>query len=409
MTRAAGKALPGSIDKYPVEIKPVPGGFKSGPTLSTVTTQNGVSTSKSTRAKNAQGTATRSGNSPNVVVPVDTTQRFDRPIPIGVSSFNAQTLDTGGVGVLCASGTLGCRAKDSSGKLYAISNSHVWGALGAGTVGELIVQPSQGDNNCLTQTDINTIGTLADFTSYINDVAGGPFFRSNTLPLNFIDAALMEVSDAADPTGALVPAVGFATPSDGYGAPSSNILRANRIGLQVQKHGRTTGYTRGYTSAVNIMATIGGAVPNEDADYYRLDEFLGLPPFASLGAPGDSGSLIVTMDGRRPVALLFAGGSAGALQKTVTLGNLIGPVLDRFNVRVDDGTTAAVHTGGVSTTGISARGGLALGNLSEKDLADFQVVDAAGIITNELLPAELRGRVRPNQRPLIPSINGSGP
>ncbi len=400
--RSTAKQLPGTVGNLEVQVKPVPGGFKSGPSRSSVTLQNGVAMSKASRDKAAA--EAKSGNNPNLVTAVDPAQRFDRPVPIGVSSFNAQT-DDGGGGILCASGTLGVRAKDAGGKLYAISNSHVWGALGLASVGQLIVQPSQGDNNCLTEVDTNTIGTLVDFTDYTNSL-NGPYFRPG-ITMNFIDAALMEVGEALDAEGNTVPAVGFATPSDGYGAPSSKILRQNRLGLQVQKYGRTTGYTRGYTSAMNVMATIGGATPAEATDFYRLDEYTGFGEYASLGAPGDSGSLIVTLEDRRPVSLLFAGGAVNLQQKTLTLGNQIGPVLDWFNVKIDDGADPNVQIGGPTAAGMTGRGGIAMGNVSKQDLIDFAGVDATtGGITG-LLPADLVGRVKPNRKRLNPVTSGT--
>jgi hypothetical protein len=218
----------------------------------------------------------------------------------------------------------------------------------------------------------------------------------------------MEVTNGTDATGATVPAVGFATPSDGYGAPSSRILRQNRIGLQVQKYGRTTGYTRGYTSCVNVEATIAGAATPLNTDFFRLDEYIGTEPYLSLGAPGDSGSLIVTMADRRPVSLLFAGGAVGAFGKTRTLANQIGAVLDWFNVTIDDGTDPNVHTDGTGNIGMLGRGGLALGNIGRWDLGNLVLTDSTGLILNELLPPELRSRVKANRPPLVPVNNGSG-
>ncbi len=48
-TRAAAKNLPANVGKYPVEIKPVPGGFRSGPARTTLTSRNGVRSSQKTR------------------------------------------------------------------------------------------------------------------------------------------------------------------------------------------------------------------------------------------------------------------------------------------------------------------------------------------------------------------------
>jgi antitoxin (DNA-binding transcriptional repressor) of toxin-antitoxin stability system len=400
-TRSAAKTLPSTVGKYPVDVHPVPGKFKVGPTLNTVTRRNGVATSKKTREAQAEAqksaAQTGRGAKPQLVTPVDPTQRFERPVPIGVSSFNAETLDAAGQ-PLCATGTLGCRLIDSSGKIYGLSNAHVYSDFGFDSAGEAIVQPGQGDNNCNPDVVNNTIGTLIDTSRYQNSNVTSIFYQPVGLTMNFIDAAIMEVALAPNAAGDLVPAVGVSTPSDGYGTPSSRILRQNRIGLQVQKYGRTTGYTRGRTTAVEIFAPVGG---NPDTtENYRLDEFVGMAGSQPFGDSGDSGSLIVTLADRRPVAHLFAGNSVS------TLGNEIGPVLDRFNVRIDDGSNPNATTAGTGTAGLAAREGIAFGNITGADLDTVILTDTAGNIIAELLPPELRDRVKKNQRPLIPARNG---
>ena len=181
-TRSAAKSLPGTVGNMTVDVTPVPGGFKAGPSLTTVTSNGGKITSQATRdsatstagkktLQNAQSPAASSSStaSPQIVTPVNPTLRFERPVPIGVSTFNGDS-------AICASGTIGARVKDPSGKLYAISNSHVWGEQGFALIGQNVVQPGQGDNLCVADTAANTIGLVADFTDYRNTVAGGAFF-----------------------------------------------------------------------------------------------------------------------------------------------------------------------------------------------------------------------------------------
>jgi hypothetical protein len=69
----------------------------------------------------------------------------------------------------------------------------------------------------------------------------------------------------------------------------------------------------------------------------------------TFSAPGDSGSLMVTQSGNQPVALLFAGDG------TLTIGNPIIPVLQRFNVTID-GTPAGPGPPGVPTALSSTAG-----------------------------------------------------
>jgi hypothetical protein len=363
-TRAEAKKLPGQIEGVAVEVKPIPGGFNSDAASNTVTYVDGVAKTKATREAERAAAATQADEDEEEQ-PTDPTLYFDRPVPIGVSSFNA--VDE------CAAGTLGCRCIDHSGKLYAISNTHVYARLSKASRGESIVQPSQGDNNCVTDEPQNVIGTLVDYVSW-------NFDTSLPVPLNITDCALMEVASVVNSKGETVPAVGFATPSNGYGVPSKNILRTNRIGLQVQKYGRTTVYTRGHTVGLNVLLPIDDNTGNL-VTFFRMDEYAGTLPSTDLSNPGDSGSLIVTVDDRRPVSLLFAGGGG------TTLGNPIGLVLDRFNVQIDDGTRSDATTD-VDYPGVSGRQGIVIGNLGQDDRA--------------YLPPELWGRIKNPQVGLIP-------
>jgi hypothetical protein len=70
----------------------------------------------------------------------------------------------------------------------------------------------------------------------------------------------------------------------------------------------------------------------------------------SFSAGGDSGSLIVTQEGNKPVGLLFAGSSIR------TFANLIGPVLTRFNVTIDDGsgTVTSGPVTDIAVTGLTS-------------------------------------------------------
>jgi len=413
-TRAAAKTLPGTVEGFSVEVTPVPGRFKTGPALNTVTTRNGVAASQKTRAAQRATNTTQQGKAstdtklnPTLVVAEDPTLRFDRPVPIGVSAFNADTVSGGAP--LCATGTLGCRCIDSSGKIYGLSNAHVMSDFGFAALGETIIQPGQLDTGCVIDKASNTIGILVDTTRYRNVTAASRFFDVTSLPLNFVDAALMEVVLAADPLGNPVFAVGTSTPSDGYGTPSSRVLRTPRLGLPVQKYGRTTGYTRGVTTAIDIYSPVGGAP--DTTDNFRLDEFYGMAGDGKFGDSGDSGSLIVTLADRRPVSLLFAGGPNPITGVDVTVGNRIGAVLDRFNVRVDDGSNPDATTSGSGTFGLNGRGAVALGNITLEDVDTQKLTATANGVTTiiaELLPPELRGRARPNGRPLTPVHNGRG-
>ena len=227
----------------------------------------------------------------------DPRRSFPRPVPIGVS--------TGQVDV--TAGTIGARVV-SGGEVFALSNNHVYANRNRARPGDNILQPGTVDGG-MNPTD--AIGTLHDFETirFCN-----PF---PSCPVNRIDAAI-----ASTTTDNL----GNSTPSNGYGTPRSEVLAA-RLGMEVQKYGRTTGHTHGKISGLN--ATINVGFGDNTARFSGQIMISG----GGFSAPGDSGSLIVAggdgPDSRRPVGLLFAG------SETSTIANPIGLVLDRFDIEID--------------------------------------------------------------------------
>lgn len=220
-----------------------------------------------------------------------TTGRYDRPVPIGVSTGHPDI----------TAGTIGCRVTDG-GNVYALSNNHVYANSNEAIIGDNVLQPGTYDGG--VDPD-DAIGTLADFEP----------IEFSRRARNEIDAAIALSSTAN---------LGTATPDDGYGTPNSTIVGAF-IGQQVQKFGRTTELTQGDITGVNATVNVGYG-PGKTAKFVKQ---IIIEP-GDFSAGGDSGSLIVTDDGNRnPVGLLFAGSS------TITVANRIDLVLERFGVTVD--------------------------------------------------------------------------
>jgi hypothetical protein len=221
----------------------------------------------------------------------EATDRYDRPVPIGVSTGHTSI----------TAGTIGCTVQIGCHR-YALSNNHVFANEGLAAIGDDILQPGPFDDG--TAPD-DVIGTLHDYEAI--DFAEGAS--------NVMDAALM----AADVTQ-----LGTATLPDGYGLPRSEPVEATP-GMAVKKYGRTTGFTSGTIDAISVTARIG-----YDTGTARFVDQIVIKP-APFSAGGDSGSLIVVnggADDRRPVGLLFAGSNA------VTIANPIGPILTRFNATI---------------------------------------------------------------------------
>jgi hypothetical protein len=219
-----------------------------------------------------------------------------RPVPIGISSM---------ANVSCAAATLGCRVKDADGNVYALSCNHVYALENAGQNGVTPAsQPSPLDDGCKIDLT-NDIGTLYNFVKIKFKGEG-----------NIVDCAIVKTTTAL---------VGNSTPTDGYGAPKSSTVSAT-LGQNVQKYGRTTGYTTGTVNGVNVMVYVG--YDTGVAIFTGQIEVQGTGGAPSLGQPGDSGSLVVDMAGH-PVGLLFAGGGG------MTFCNPIDSVLKALNVTID--------------------------------------------------------------------------
>src|SRR4029453_10148829 len=216
-------------------------------------------------------------------------------------------------------GTLGARVTNGT-NVYVLSNNHVFAGVNTASIGDPITQPGPDDGG---SDPGDRIATLADYQEI--DFDGGD---------NVMDAAIA-LTTAGD--------VATATPPDGYGAPSTTPTAAPS-GMGVQKYGRTTGLQQGTVEDVNLAV---------DVCYFPLGDFcfpgyearyvnqIAVSP-ETFSPPGDSGSLMVTQGGNQPVALLFAGDG------TLTIGNPIIPVLQRFNVTID-GTPAGPGPPGAPT------------------------------------------------------------
>ena len=240
--------------------------------------------------------------------PADPTQRFDRPVPIGVSAGNFRDLVY--LHAFCTTGTLGARLKGTNGQYYGLSNNHVFAVENLGNIGDEIIQPGQADQRCRA-TLADQIGTLAGF-----------------VPINFGNGTnVVDVAGAAVTTAD----VDNQTPKNGYGTPSSTTLEAT-LNMAVQKYGRTTVLTKGMVSGVDAAVKI---------QYSRgiatfLHQVIITGTNGDFSNSGDSGSLIVT-DNRaaNPVALLFAGST------TRTIGNPINAVLTELGGQL--GTTLTIQ------------------------------------------------------------------
>ncbi len=125
---------------------------------------------------------------------IDPTDRFDRPVPIGVSTGHPDI----------TAGTIGARLTDGPNVYADVNNA---------SIGDNVLQPGTVDGG---QNPADAIGTLADFEPI--DFDGGD---------NVMDAAIALSSLAMLSNG---------TPADGHGIPSSTTAPPV-LGTHVQKYG----------------------------------------------------------------------------------------------------------------------------------------------------------------------------
>ena len=223
------------------------------------------------------------------------TDRFPRPVPIGVSG--------GLAGV--ATGTLGARVTDGT-NVYVLSNNHVFAGVNTASIGDPIIQPGDADGGNDPGDRIAHARGLPDDRLQRRHEHDGRRDRAD------VDR---RTSGRRRP------------PTDT--ARRARSRRRRSIGQAVQKYGRTTGLQLGNVAATNVSV---------DVCYIAFGDFclqearfagqISISP-GPFSAPGDSGSLVVTQGGNQPVGLLFAGGDG------LTIATPIDLVLQRFGVTID--------------------------------------------------------------------------
>ena len=204
-------------------------------------------------------------------------------------------------------GTLGCFVTIDAG-VAILSNNHVLADENRAEIGDPIIQPAQYDDGGAPDD------VVAHLAEYVPLQATG---------INRVDAAVATLTDPRSASCAELLGVGAI--SDQFVAPQ------DALGLQVVKVGRTTGITTGVVTAFNVSKVV---VEYDTSQTMRFDGQLEIQSTDSqdFSLGGDSGSLIVTAEGHRPVGLLFAGSDQGGDQGGgVTFANAFSEVLDALN------------------------------------------------------------------------------
>jgi hypothetical protein len=164
-------------------------------------------------------------------------------------------------------------------RFYILSNNHVLANSNLGAAGDPIIQPGQFDGG-LDPAD--RIARLSRFIPIVFGPAGN----------NLVDAAI-----AGGPFHDLDREVYWIGHVDGWRRKSGVT-----VGMNVMKTGRTTNFTTGRVTVINATVIVGG-YPGGFARF--VDQIV----TTNISAGGDSGSLVLTREGSRRIAigLLFAG------------------------------------------------------------------------------------------------------
>jgi hypothetical protein len=254
-------------------------------------------------------------------------------VKLGTSGGNSTDI----AGGMCCGGTLGSLLT-RGGTKYILSNNHVLAKSDFGTVGDPVTQPGIIDvpQTCST----NGTTTVANLSEFYN-------LQTGSLPK--VDAAMAQiVNGAVDPTGSILLLGSTMTngvpdpapPAAGAGISPTAAQGGPHNGL-VAKVGRTTGLTCASILTINFTTTItytqncDGTGTSFPVTYNDMVQVSG----GQFGAPGDSGSLIVTQDTAEGVAILVGGNDQD------TVGNAITDVLTFFT---NNGGSTTTIVGGAT-------------------------------------------------------------
>jgi hypothetical protein len=203
---------------------------------------------------------------------------------------------------LAGTGTASCEVQHlQTGERMVLSNNHVIGLENDAVIGDAIVFPGVDDAGG------NAVIEFATFAHSESIRFDAP---------NYIDAAIARLNPGYSVSRASIPIQQY--------DPDQPIVPTPSKRTMVQKWGRTTGYTTGQVSAINVD----GLVVDYGGGYAQFDNQIEVEGFS--GQPfalrGDSGSLVTDSQGRA-VGIVFA--VAGT---NIAYINPIGRVLDEMGV-----------------------------------------------------------------------------
>ncbi len=243
-----------------------------------------------------------------------------RPAPGGVSIGHYEI----------TAGTLGCLVT-RNGEKYILSNNHVLANSNDANIGDPMLQPGPHDGGTpqsdqiaeLTEfvpiefllpeipSDCKLAGSVIALLNAGSNAIGSRTRFRITRPqasTNLVDAAIAHPLNPADVSDEIME-IG-----------TLNGSAEATLGMAIQKSGRTTGYTTGNITQIDVTVNVQYGPGN-------IAQFTDQLMAGAMSQGGDSGSAVLDMD-RRLVGLLFAGSESN------TIMNRIQHVFTALNVSV---------------------------------------------------------------------------
>jgi hypothetical protein len=184
-------------------------------------------------------------------------------------------------------GTLGAIVTRNR-KLFLLSNSHVLARCGLAKKGDAIIYPG-GDDGGKTAKD--TVAQLSDF------------IRLKARGTNTVDSAIAEIDSAE--------LMHLMAKINGIGLVARTIKA--KVGMKVEKVGRTSGKTQGTVVSVKFRPL---RMPYDEIGEVSFGDQILVTKFTQ---PGDSGSLVVDVKSKRAVGLHFASAKGGSVSAPIDL------------------------------------------------------------------------------------------
>jgi hypothetical protein len=206
---------------------------------------------------------------------------WERPVTAGIS-IGWQDDTTGSVG---------CFVRDTkSDKICILSAAHVFGQFQNPSSGDIIIQPGGDDGGKVQYVDPASVRSQDYFHAgkFVRHVA---VHQSSTGQTNTVDAAIAELIKQHEFRSRI---------EGGIGTPVG-VGRAE-LSMLVHKTGRTSGYTIGRVESAKATFRL---------ELFGVDyDFTDLIATTVMSKSGDSGSLLLSLDGNKAVGLLMGSSSS---------------------------------------------------------------------------------------------------